>query len=292
MRILSLSLVLAAALAPLARAEDSTTEKYELRYQFVPGEVVRWLAIHQAAHTTKLKGHEQKSRSTSESTKCWRVEEVDPSGRIKFSYYIENVDMWRQSGDRAEERYNSKTTEKPPAGYEVMASTIGKTVTAATIDPHGKVLKRDDKFPKFNLSEGDLLTPLPDKPIAIGEEWFAPSEIRIPINQGFKLVKIRRAYKLQKVSAGVATISVDTQVLTPVNDPKIEAQLIQMVTKGIIKFDLDAGRLLSRRIDWNETVLGFEGPDSSMIYLARFTEELITDGEPRTAAEDDEGTTR
>ncbi|MBW3599727.1 MAG: hypothetical protein KY475_20960, partial [Planctomycetes bacterium] len=206
---------------------------------------------------------------------------------IKFSHSIEDVDMWRQVGDRAEERYNSKTNDKPPAGYEVIASTIGKTVTAATIDPHGKVIKRDDKFPKFNLSEGDLVTPLPEKPIFIGEEWHAPSEIRVPVNGSLKLVKIRKAFKLEKVSAGVATISVTTQVLTPVNDPKIEAQLMQHVTKGVIKFDIDAGRLLSRRLDWNETVLGFEGPDSSMTYLARFTEELVT-GEARTAAEDED----
>ncbi len=73
----------------------------------------------------------------------------------------------------------------------------------------------------------------------------------------------------------MATISVDTEVLTPVNDPKIQAQLVQQLTSGEIKFDVDAGRPLARRIDWDETVVGFNGADSMMKYLARFTEELL-----------------
>lgn len=285
-------LLLAAALAPIAAAaQDTPAEKYDLRYKFAAGQTIRWLAVHQGAWTTKIKGHEQKSLSTSKSTKVWKVEEAADDGKTTFSHAIEDVEMWRQVGDRAEERFNSKTDKKAPPSYELVASTIGQTITQATIDERGKVVHRDDKFPKFNISEGDLVTPLPEKPIAVGEEWYAPDEIRVPVEASVKLVKIRKAYKLEKVSAGVATISVATQVLTPVNNPKVEAQLMQHVTKGVIKFDMDAGQLISRRLDWNDTVLGFEGADSSMTYLARFTEELITD-EPRTAAQKDATATK
>jgi hypothetical protein len=194
-------------------------------------------------------------------------------------------------GGRAEERYNSQTDKDIPAGYEMVATTVGKPITEAVIDDRGNVAKREDKFPKFNLSVGDLVTPLPEKPIAVGESWDATDELRLPMKGGaIKLVKIRKVFKLEKVATGVATISLSTQVLTPVNDPHAEAQLMQHVTKGVIKFDIDAGRLLSRQLDWNDTVLGFEGADSSMVYLARFTEELITT--PRTASTENESGTK
>jgi hypothetical protein len=66
-----------------------------------------------------------------------------------------------------------------------------------------------------------------------------------------------------------------TQPLTPVNDPAIEAQLVQQLSKGTIKFDIDSGRLISKRLDWSEHVLGFRGAESSMRYDATWTEELV-----------------
>ncbi len=269
-----------------ARADEKAEEKFELRYKFTQGETIRWATVHQGACTTKMKGHEQKSLSTSKSTKAWRITAVESNGQISFAYLIDDVEMWQQVGDRAEERYNSKTDAKPPAAYEMVAATVGQTITEALIDDRGGVIEREDKFPKINPSIGDLVVPLPEQPLAVGEEWFASDEVRIPVKGAVKRVKIRKAFKLEKVATGVATISIVTQVLTPVNDPQLEAQLMQYVTKGVMKFDIDAGRILSRRLDWNETVLGFDGADSSMIYLARFTEELIPT-EPRTASKAD-----
>ena len=50
---------------------------------------------------------------------------------------------------------------------------------------------------------------------------------------------------------------------------------MQQLTNGELKFDIDAGRVISRQIDWDETVVGFSGDDSLMKYLARFTEKLV-----------------
>jgi hypothetical protein len=287
MRALVLSLVLTALASAALGADDSAGGKVLLRYKLTPGQELRWLAVHQGAWTTKIKGHEQKSSSTSKSTKVWKVTDIGADGQISFVHFIEQVNMWRQVGDRAEERYNSQTDQKAPAGYEMVAATVGQPITEAVIDDCGNVVKREDKFPKFNLSVGDLVTPLPEKAVAVGESWHAADELRLPVKGGaIKVVKIRKVFKLEKVATGVATISVTTQVLTPVNDPHAEAQLMQHVTKGVVKFDIDAGRILSRQLDWNDTVLGFEGPESSMVYLARFTEELTT--EPRTASKESE----
>jgi hypothetical protein len=267
-------LVLIFTLAPALRAQDADPQDYLLRYKFTTGEEIVWSTLHQGAWTTKIKGHEQKSTSTSKSTKKWTITEIN-DGKISFEHSIGHVEMTRQVGARAPEHYDSRTQIKPPAGYEMVAETIGKTVTSAVIDDRGTVIERQDMFPKFNLSVGDLVTPLPEEAIAIGDEWYAADEVKLPVKGGIKLVKLRRVFTLEHVAAGLATVKFKTQVLTPVNDPHAEAQLIQHVTKGVIKFDVDAGRMLSRQLDWSDTVLGFEGPESSMVYLARFTEELV-----------------
>ncbi|MCA9153092.1 MAG: hypothetical protein KDA92_27515, partial [Planctomycetales bacterium] len=66
-----------------------------------------------------------------------------------------------------------------------------------------------------------------------------------------------------------------TQVLTPIDDPRVQSQLIQRISKGEIRFDVDNGRILSRQLDWDEQVLGFSGADSNMKYLQRLTETLV-----------------
>ncbi|MEL7266192.1 MAG: hypothetical protein AAFP69_15465, partial [Planctomycetota bacterium] len=55
------------------------------------------------------------------------------------------------------------------------------------------------------------------------------------------------------------------------------SQLVQQLSNGTIKFDLDAGHVLSRQLDWDETVVGFQGANSMMEYQARLTEEFHTE---------------
>ncbi len=50
---------------------------------------------------------------------------------------------------------------------------------------------------------------------------------------------------------------------------------MQQLSKGEIKFDIDRGRLISKRLDWDDEVVGFRGAETALKYVARFTEELI-----------------
>ena len=128
----------------------------------------------------------------------------------------------------------------------------------------------------FNPGIGDLTVPLPEQAIKIGERWHVDEEVKLQDEQRrVKVVQVRHRYTLDKVETGVATISVATQSLTPIDDPKFEAQLIQRMQKGTIRFDVDVGRVLSRQMDLDETVIGFGGPDSNMHYVARYSEEPL-----------------
>ena len=125
-----------------------------------------------------------------------------------------------------------------------------------------------------------MTIPLPERPVPVGHTWSFPQDIDVKLNTGgIKKVKARQAVTLESVKTGVATIRVATQILTPIDDPAIESQLIQRESSGTVRFDIDAGRVLSQQMDVDKHVVGFRGPASSLHYLTRFTEELLPSAE-------------
>ena len=79
------------------------------------------------------------------------------------------------------------------------------------------------------------------------------------------------------MKTGVATIRVATEILTPVTDPAIESQLVQREATGWVRFDIDAGRVLGQQLDIDKHVVGFRGDASSIHYVNRFSEHLVSE---------------
>jgi len=272
--------------AESAAASASEGAKYSLRYKFRPGEVIRTQVWHQVSLETTISGTTQTADTVSGSVKVWRILEVDPEGRVMLEHSVESVDMRQKLSDRQEVTYDSKTDKQPPPGYEAVAKSVGVPLTDFLIDSSGNLLKRIDKRAgaPADAQNSQVAVPLPSKPIVPGESWNVPQDVTITLEDGdTKVIKTRQHYTLDSVSNGVATISVTTQVLTPVNNPKIQSQLVQRMTQGTIRFDIEAGRVLSQKLELDERVLGFQGPESSLHYLGRFTEEYLP-GEPKTAS--------
>ncbi|MFV1966912.1 MAG: hypothetical protein ACC628_15915 [Pirellulaceae bacterium] len=259
-----------------AKARVAGKETFKLRYQFAPGEIVRWKVVHLATTETQVQGNTQSARSRATSTKVWKVTQVNDDGSMTLSHSVDHVDMWQKLTDRPESRYNSETDKKAPPEYQHVAKTLSRPLTSITIRPDGTILNRESALPDFKFGVGNMVMRLPPQAIPIGSRWFEPSEIRVRMpDSRFKRIKTRKLYTLEKVQTGIADISVKTEVLTPVNDPKVKAGLIQQLTEGEIKFDVDAGRVISKQMDWDETVVGFDGADGMLKYLARLTEALL-----------------
>jgi hypothetical protein len=275
--------------APASKELQSATQKYaggsvKLAYKFQAGEVFRTKVTHLATVDTKVQGVQQVVKTRTISGKAWKIEKVDAEGNTTFVHMVEWVDLWNSVSDRPEIAFDSRKDKTAPPGYEHVAQSVGQPLASITINPHGQVVTRKDARPQFNPGISDLTVPLPDKAVKVGDMWHVNEEVKLQDEQKrIKLVQVRHQYTLDDVQTGVATIRVATQVLTPINDPKFEAQLVQRMQKGTIKFDIDAGRVISRQMDLDETVLGFSGPDSSMQYVARFIEEQFPDDVARRA---------
>jgi len=264
--------------AELAKVKDKLAPTYQLAYKFAAGEQFRTKVIHLATVETKIKGVAQATNSRTVSTRQWRIKQVTPQGEIVFENIVERVEMWNSVEGRQEVKYDSAVDKMHPPEFQQVGASIGKVLATVTINPHGRILSRQDAQRQFNPGIGELTIPFPEVAIKAGATWTIPDEIRIKLEDGtVKKVQTQQKYRLEKVEAGVATITLETQVLTPVNEPQVQVELVQRLQRGTIKFDVDAGRLIHKQLDMDQSVFGFNGADSHMQYLARFTEEPVKD---------------
>jgi len=253
--------------------------KHLLRYKFEPGETIRWKVEHRAEVRTTVSGTTQTAETTSNSVKVWRVTSVDNDKKqARFVHSVDSVDMRQVLTGRQEVHYNSQTDAVPPPGFEDVARDVGVPLSEFTIDLRGYVLRREEKRKDAHPSMGEITVPLPDNPVAIGETWSQPNQVTVKYKDGSpKQVKTRQDYKLVEVDRGVATITLETTIITPITDPAIDAQLIQQVVDGKIRFDIENGRVISQQTDIDKHVVGFQGEASSLHYVTRFKENLTNE---------------
>jgi len=262
--------------APPSAPSTVDTAKYDLAYKFQSGDVLRWEVVHRAAVDTTIQGTNQTAETRSTSIKVWRVSDVAADGQITFVHSVESIDMWQKMQGRQEVRYNSQTDKDIPAGYEDVAKAVGVPLTVVKIDRRGKVISREEKLQRAAADNAPIAVPLPAEPVKIGHVWSAPVDMDVRLPGGAtKKIATRQQFTLKQVADGLATIEVDTQVLTPVHDAAIEAQLVQRLTQGWLKFDIEHGRMASQQLELDRRVLGFSGAASSMHCQMRLTEELL-----------------
>ncbi len=262
----------------IGHAEDSSTTKpVLLRYQFDADEEVRYEVTHVAKTKTRLRGIEEISQVHTVSEKVWKFKSASKAGQMTFDHLVDAVSMMQQTGEAEEVRWDSRSTEAPPIVFGKVAESLGMPLSTVTIDARGAEVDRQTHGgTQAQLGMGGLTLDLPEKAIAVGDSWTVPREVRARLESGeIKVVKVREVYTLDRVQTGVASIKLRTEVLTPIDDASIKAQIVQQISNGLIQFDVDAGRVLNKQLDWDETVVGFQGANSMMEYRARLTEKLL-----------------
>jgi hypothetical protein len=249
-------------------------EEYLFEYRFEPGMVISSEVTHLAKTDTKIDSSEQNSHSRTVSQKTWEVTKVE-NAEMTFEYKILEIDMSQRIGAGTEVRYSSKSGDEPLIQFQAAANSVGKVISTVTIDAQGMIVARSDETNPPNLGMGDITLPVPKNPIAVGATWEVPRELRIRREDGsVKTVRFRELFRFDKVSAGVATIAVRSEMLTVISEPKEEAQVLQQLSNGTIKFDIDAGRMISKELGWDKVVVGFSGAGSVMDYSARLDEQV------------------
>jgi hypothetical protein len=251
-------------------------QEYLLQYRLKPGEVHRWKVEHFFSTDASIAGVNELTKCRNTSINCWKVRDVDSLGNITFQQIVEQIHMWRKVDDELPVSWDSTSEAVVPDVYATTATMVGKVQSTYTVSPSGIVVNRNSPFQETDIGIGRIIIPLPDKPIKIGYKWVVPGSAQGKYKNGtVKAVKTRQRYQLISVDDSIATISYDHQILTPIENPKIESQLMQKKCHGTIHFDIKQGRIVRRAFDWDSRVQGFEGGDSNITYRARYTETAL-----------------
>jgi len=248
-----------------------------LRYAFRPGERLVSRVAHRAVTETTMDGRTESVETATDSQRTWTVVEVAADGTATLEQAVDDVTMTSRTSDKGEVRWQSGGGEPPPPGYEAVPGSLGVPLVRLRVSPDGRILERRELRPCPTAASGDLVVvPLPEEAVAPGYEWTVPDEIVVEVPGGpRKAVRTRLRYRLEEVRDGVASIAVDTTVLTPVDDPRLEARLLERIWNGTIRFDVETGRILGRRTSLDRRVVGFGGPQSSVRYRASLEERLV-----------------
>jgi len=262
-------------------AAQEVQPRYTLTYKFQAGETVWHEVEHNAISDTTINGSQQSAETTTTSVKVWQIQDVTEDGQITLVHSVNSMQMRTKISGRAEVSYDSTKDEKPPKGYENAAKSIGVPLVELTIDNHGKVIQREVKSKAASQDIGNqLIIPLPADSVMIGDTWKAPCDFDVTMDGGgLKRIKARHLYELKNVRDQIAEIAVAMQILSPVDDPKLEVQAMQRVSKGTIHFDLKKGRVADQELKWDERVVGFAGAQSAMKFEATFLEKLVPAGD-------------
>jgi hypothetical protein len=283
----SAAAVLAVSAWSTATADDGPAPSqgpWTFRYKFQPGESVRWSVDQQNTVRTTVSGATQTAETITRSVKVWTVKEVDEKGNATFENSVEKVDALQRLSGRVDVHFNSETDKEPPLGFEQFAASIGVPLSVITLSPTGELVKRQDLRKSQQAQDTRITIPLPENPIAVGESWTFAHDVTVTVKQGgMRKIKTRQVYTLNSVKNDVAVISMETQVLTPVSDPAIEAQLMQGMLTGTVRFDIKAGRVVEQDLKLDRGVVGFSGESSSMRCQTRFSESLIDPAAQRSA---------
>jgi hypothetical protein len=249
-----------------------------LRYTFRVGDDLASEIAHRALTETTMNGVTQAVETSTDSTRTWKVVAIDEGGGATLEQVVDDVTMTSRSSDKGEVRWSSTGLADPPPGYEGVRQSLGVPLVRLRVTADGRILERRELRPCPAAATGDLvIVPLPEEPVAVGHEWTVPDEVVVEVPGGpRKAVRTRLRYRLERLEDGIATIVVDTTVLTPVDDPRLEARLLERIWDGTIHFDVETGRIAGRRTTIDRRVVGFGGPQSSVRYKASLEERAAT----------------
>ncbi len=277
---------------PLKRLTDTARrleneQKFDFKYKFNQGDLVLWQVEHAAETETRIQNDEEKTSSRSQSVLKWQVTGVDSLGNTTIMLTLEAAKMWQQVDEHPAVEFDSRQPRgEVPEEYRQFAEWIGVPMATYQIDRYGNVIDRKEVYRSIKFGVGDITMPLPGRPVSIGQAWHVPGSIFVRTDDGAtKPIRTRIEYRLQAVADGIARVSFDTQVLTPVEDARIESQLIQQMSKGEVLFDLNRGQMVGMNLGWDRRCLGFKGPESLLKYVAKYSTRVVQDSQnPDSAA--------
>ncbi|MBL8818482.1 MAG: hypothetical protein JNL58_20815 [Planctomyces sp.] len=266
-------------------------QSWELRYQFQPGQTLRY-KTHQTVTTVAMASNQQKTdESTVEQTRLFTVDQVDTVGTAHLAMQFERVWMQVRTNNGQPVVFDATMkAEEVPAIFRQTADRLRGSAAKYHLLSNGRVANpaKPDAKPdsQKELMAPSFLMALPDQPVRVGDTWKDIQLARTRVTKDLKRdIQILQTFRLDSVENGIATISFNSSIESPVSNPSIQAQLIQSTPKGTLRFDINRGIMLEKKFRFDESVLNALGSNSLLNSHGSYTEEFVESASSVPAAE-------
>lgn len=273
----------AAADVPVPEEDGASSPTIALQYRFLPGQALHYVTSDVSIVDVEQGGEATTVKYSTQTWKHYQIRSVDADGTAVLEIVIDRV-LMRAEGDGKVIEFDSRQPGPAPAEFSHLLDAIGRAAVAMTVTPSGRMesaeLRLGAATRPLPLQDRDsqLLAALPAEPVAVGAVW--KERFDVPVKVEGKLsrnIRLQRNYKLTALDGNRATIDLETVILTPVNDPELESQLIQRTPSGVLILDLEQGVLTSKRTTLHNQVVGFSGDGSKLKVFRTYEERLNTD---------------
>ena len=287
---------------PVAEKADTSTEevqtnenvpgdKYQLEYKFSPNQIIKYHILNTTSIDTSKGEFNDVNSNESETVMHYRVVSVDSEKITTLEPVLDQVKMTANFYNAEPISYDSNDSEEAPPQFAGVDESIGKPLSRFKYNQYGKLLEILDLR---NAGEGDpevtnetnssvellanqsFLVIFPDHPVAIGEKWNEKYETFLMVSESLnEKVEFLRKYELESVENNVATIKLNTILVSQIQDPKQRLQLIQKAPTGKLTFDMEQGILTYRELDVEQTEFGIFGQGSKIKVTSKKTEKYL-----------------
>jgi hypothetical protein len=258
---------------------------YQLAYKFTPGQFARYEVVQKMTVISTYPQAAETMSNESTTTKHFRVVAAEADGAAQLEPIIDRVQMAIVFNGTERREFDSELNPNPGPEFAAMAGNIGKAQARVHMTPNGEMTKVTPlpgapqalaTLAAQNDSKLNFLIPLPKEAVGIGAVWRDRYQTPVVVGQGLtQPVTMQRQFELTKIEGSLATIAFKTSVITPLENPQIEAQLLQRKPAGTIEFDLDRGQIVSQTTKAAGVVTNAFGAGTKMEAALETAERLI-----------------
>lgn len=299
---------------PTARSAASEEAAVTLRYQFTPGQKLRYRSEQKMTLEAQVGQDRRIDVSEVRQTRLFTVASVSDAGNAELAMQFEHVSMRKQvdNGEPLDFDSNMKAADVPEAYRGVAHSLRGNAAkfrltnrgsTVAALQPEvtsGKprpslpspveqdpadgvgnnakpaIRQASASGPAADRDPGTFLMLLPDQPVKVGDTWKEeiPLTVRASVDSTLQVI-VLRTYRLDRLTSDTAHVSFRSSLRSATRSTVIRSQLIQATPSGSFIFDRHRGVMLSREFRYSETVIGALGPESLLSSIGTQTETLL-----------------
>ena len=277
-----------------------TPEAWRLRYQFRAGQALR-LQTRQTATLEAMAGENRKTdKSEVEHRQLMKVVSVDDDGRAHVTLQFEHVRMLSQTDDLPPSVFESSMKpEEIPTRYRETAARLKGPAVRFTLYPTGNGQQETSETPPTSgTSDGSrsagsgtagssekaqagFLMPLPTEEVRIGDTWKDTQSVKVRVTKDInRKIEILRSFCLVSVENGIAQISFNSSITSPVTHPGVRAQLMQSTPRGTLSFDIARGVMLRKGWKFDQSVINAMGENTVVTSWGEFSEELMESENP------------